>query len=248
MISMTDRTLIFTYSNDSSINILKNYLADNQYEIITISSIKMLFQKSRQYMPACILIYLPTKKSSLTEWSRFKKRFPMLPCIVIIASSDIELAYHCGILGIDFVMSLNELPHIDKNIRRICMKKNSKVFLSELNINKANPAYPTWLKEALLYIENNYIKILNTTAIADTIEISECTLSREFAKYSLPGPKKLLTFLKVKQATKLMYNRGLNLQEIAYLSGFTDEKRMGECFKRMFGIPPGEYRKKLSDL
>lgn len=51
-------------------------------------------------------------------------------------------------------------------------------------------------------------------------------------------------FLKVQQAIKHMRNHGLNIKEISKLSGFTDEKRMAECFKRMFGIPPGKYRLK----
>jgi transcriptional regulator GlxA family with amidase domain len=55
-------------------------------------------------------------------------------------------------------------------------------------------------------------------------------------------------FLKVNHAIKLMQNKGLNVCEIAYLSGFNNEKRMAECFHRMFGMPPGEYRIKHVNL
>lgn len=228
-------------------NLLKKHLSE-EYKIIAGNNAKMLYQKSRTYMPICILIDLTRGNSLLTEWERLKKRFSTLPCIAIMDSLDIELAHYCGTLGIDYVLSTKELHRLEEAINKIGMEKSIRVILSELNIDKTNLLYSSLLKEALLLIENEYIKILNTNEIADTIEISECTLSREFAKYGLPSPKKILLFLKVRHAIKLMANNGLNLQEIAFLSGFTDEKRMGECFKRIFGLPPGEYRKQQINL
>jgi len=35
-----------------------------------------------------------------------------------------------------------------------------------------------------------------------------------------------------------------NIREISSLSGFTEEKRMAECFDRIFGMSPGKYRSK----
>jgi transcriptional regulator GlxA family with amidase domain len=70
--------------------------------------------------------------------------------------------------------------------------------------------------------------------IADLLEINECTLSREFNKYDLPGPKRILMYLKVHHAVKLMENNGLKRQEVALLSGFSDERRMMECLGRVY--------------
>lgn len=223
------------------VRILKKHLSLH-YDVISVNSLKMLFQKSRILTPVCILVFLFCEKPQQTEWGYFKKNFPSLPCIAILGQPTIEMAHYCGMLGIDCVMSATELNLVDEVINRACLKKNSKVDLSEINIDKTLLWYSSLLRDALLIIENDYIKILNTSEISNLIEISESTLSREFSKYDLPSPKKILMSLKVKQAIKLMHNKGLNLQEIALLSGFTDEKRMGECFKRIFGTSPGKYR------
>jgi transcriptional regulator GlxA family with amidase domain len=78
------------------------------------------------------------------------------------------------------------------------------------------------------------------------MDVSECTLSREFQKYSLPGPKRMLMYLKVYHSSLLMQNNGLNIREIASLSGFSNDKRMAECFQRVYNMPPGEYRKQMN--
>ena len=80
-----------------------------------------------------------------------------------------------------------------------------------------------------------------------SLGLSESGTKEELAKrirehFGLPGPKKILIRMKVEHAINLMRNSGFNIREIATLSGFTEEKRMAECFHRMFGIPPGAYR------
>jgi transcriptional regulator GlxA family with amidase domain len=155
-----------------------------------------------------------------------------------------EMARFCGAIGIDCVLYDKELGRIGDEITRICSKKNNRAGLQEIGIDKTNPFFSSMARNALVFMEKNYPEILNTNEIADRLEISECTLSREFAKMQLPGPKQVLMLLKVHYAIKLMRNIGLNVREISSLSGFTDEKRMAECFHRMFGMPPGEYRQR----
>ena len=240
---MKNKTIVVVHNNTNFIKILKFYLVDT-FAIIEEQKMQVLFQKIRVNPVICIIIHIDNDEnnSKHTYFEQFKKRFSHIPCIAVITSPCMELARYCGSIGIESVLPFEKIHSISEEIVKICTKKNNKVFIEDLSIDKNDPHYSSTIRESLLIMERDYSKILNTNEIADLLEINESTLSREFRKFGLPGPKKILIFLKVNHAIKLMQNKGLNICEIANLSGFSNEKRMAECFHRMFGIPPGEYR------
>lgn len=240
---MENKTIIAVHNNTNFIEILKSYLIDT-FAIIEEKKMQTLslFQKIRVNPVICIVIHIDKDNPGYTHFEQFKKRFSHIPCIAVIASSDMELARYCGSIGIESVLPFEKIHSINEEIVRICAKNNNKVSLEDLSIDKNDPLYSPMIKESLAIMERDYLKIFNINEIADLLEINESTLSREFCKFGLPGPKKILMFLKVNHAIKLMQNTGLNVCEISNLSGFSNEKRMAECFHRMFGMPPGEYR------
>ena len=87
---------------------------------------------------------------------------------------------------------------------------------------------------------------MSTTEIAMQLNIHESTLSREFKKNNITNPKRLLLYFKVGHASNLMKNKGLNLKKIAHQSGFSNEQRFNECFKRLFNETPNVYRNKYN--
>jgi AraC-like DNA-binding protein len=238
---MTDKYIAVVYRNPDFIKTLKCYLT-NSYSIIEKPKVQSVQQEICINPIVCIIIHLEQGAQQDTHFGQFKKRFSHIPCIAVITSSDMELARYCGSVGIECVLPYEKMDCISDEITRICTEKHNWVSLAELSINKENPVYTAIIRDALSIMERDYLKILNSSEIANLIDINECTLSREFYKFGLPGPKRILMYLKVQQAIKLMQNKGLNIREISSLSGFTEEKRMAECFHRMFGMPPGEYR------
>jgi AraC-like DNA-binding protein len=238
---MKSKMIIAVHNNTNFIKTLKAYLV-NTFTIVEKQKMQALFQEIRVNPVVCIVVHVDKDNPKPTHFEQFKKRFSHIPCIAVIASSDMELARYCGSIGIESVLPFEKIHSINGEIARICAEKNNRVSIEDLSINKTNPLYSPLISESLLIMERDYPKIFSINEIADLLEINEPTLSREFSKFGLPGPKKILMYLKVNQAIKLMQNQGLNIREISSLSGFTDEKRMAECFHRMFGMPPGEYR------
>jgi transcriptional regulator GlxA family with amidase domain len=49
--------------------------------------------------------------------------------------------------------------------------------------------------------------------------------------------------LRLKHASELLLNSDSRLKEIAEASGFPSVEYFGRCFKKHFGISPGEHRK-----
>lgn len=222
---------------------LKLHVPEN-FTVLEKQNIRMLPTEVRMKPVSCVILYIEHVISDELHFERFKESFPHIPCIAVLVHPNIEIARYCGVKGIDGVLPVDEIDLIGDEIDRVRGLKNNKVFLANISINKMNEDYSEIVKEALSIIEHDYVKLLNTNEVADLLEIAEATLSREFVKFGLPGPKKILTRMKIEHAVKLMQNKGLNIREIASLSGFTEEKRMAECFHRMFNMPPGEYRAK----
>ena len=239
-----DRLILVMHENDKFIKELKYYIPD-MFTIIEKKKIKSVFQELRINHVVCIVIHIEHDIPDNTHLEQLKKKFSHIPCIAVIPSSNMELARYCGSIGIECVLSFDKIHSIKEEIEKIFVKKSGKVFLEDLSIKKKDPIYSAILRESLLIMERNYLEIFNISQIANVLEINESTLSREFNKFDLPGPKKILMFLKVNHAIRLMQNKGLNIREISSMSGFSDEKRMAECFIRMFKMPPGEYRFKF---
>lgn len=222
---------------------LNRYLSDT-FTIIEKNKTQYILPAIRINQVECVVVFIEQEIHRDTHFEQFRKGFSTIPCIAVINLPNMELARYCGSIGIECVLPYEKINHIHHEITRVCAEKNSRIALTELSINKEDPTITATIREALVILERDYVKILNINEIAELIEISESTLSRKFTQIGLPGPKKILMSLKIKHAIKLMHNKKLNIHEISALSGFTDEKRMAESFRRNFGIPPGEYRNK----
>ncbi|MGV8094250.1 MAG: helix-turn-helix domain-containing protein [Mangrovibacterium sp.] len=162
---------------------------------------------------------------------RFKQKFPTIPVLAVLEGKWVETAHEYGKAGIEKVMHLSEIDRLSEEVTRLIHQYAVKITLKDIGITRLN--YSKNLNEALHILERDYLTLMGVKEIADLLEINECTLSREFKKYDLPGPKRVLMYLKVHHAVKLMENKGLNRQEVALLSGFSDERRMVECLDKI---------------
>ncbi len=208
---------------------------------------KELLSKLRSFDVSCVILF-PTNIDLNEDWGTYvkfaKNKFPLVPWVIILDSPDIENARMCGTWNVEKVLCKNDLFEIDDHLNNLVQKNGLKVILKEVGIDIYKKQFSALLKDALKVIEMNYVNLMTVRDIADIIKISESGLIREFQNYNIFSPKQLLLLLKVKHAVKLMKNEGLSLTEIAYKSGFTNPKRMIECFQRTYDLSPGKFRQK----
>jgi AraC-like DNA-binding protein len=245
--SVVEKLVLVMHNNACFLKQLERYIP-NTFTIIEKQKIKSIVQKIRTNQIACMIIHIEQSIPENIHLEQLKKNFSHIPCIAVIASPNVELARYCGSIGIECVLSYEKIHRIKEEMVRICTEKNDKVIMGDLAIDINDSLYSSMISESLSVMERYYPKILNINEIADLLEIDESTLSREYKKANLPSPKKILMHLKIHQAIRLMKSGGLNNREISLLSGFSNEKRMSECFHRMFGMSPGEYRRKNVNL
>lgn len=151
-----------------------------------------------------------------------------------------------GEWGIEKVISIQDIDMVCKEVTYLISQNNNSLTLAEIAIQKDHDSYSELLKKCLHLIENMYVSIMKVSTLSEMLDVSDSVLTREFQRFQLLPPKKILLILKVKHAEKLMTNDGLNMNEVAKLSGFSNIKRMTECFHRVFGHSPGSHKMSLN--
>lgn len=175
----------------------------------------------------------------------FKKNFPTIPFIGITPDLNIETARKCGEIGFNRLYCKSQIKQLADEIKAVIIPFNIRINIKDLHIDFDKCT--DLAKRILKYIEKNYINIVNNQDIIDGISVSEVKLNNELKENKLPSLRRIVLFFKINHSIQLMRNNGLNLTEIAELSGFTNNKRFGECFIRVFNMTPKTYRNKLKN-
>ncbi len=98
-----------------------------------------------------------------------------------------------------------------------------------------------YCRKALDFMEKNYMSTLSVKDIASASGCSESTLAHEFKKEYHETVMNRLQKIRIEQSLPHLLH-GVNIQEAAELSGFSNEFYYSRVFRRIMGVPPGVYR------
>ena len=73
------------------------------------------------------------------------------------------------------------------------------------------------------------------------IGMSRSQLYRKFKAISDRNPSEYIRILRLQHAQKLLRSGTYSVNEVAYMSGFSNVSYFNTCFKRHFGRSPGNY-------
>lgn len=114
-------------------------------------------------------------------------------------------------------------------------------FHNELDINYRH--YPPLLRKAILFFRTQYSDPqLSVVDAAAHCGISEQYLRLFFRQAGLPSPRKYLAIVRCEAAKDLLHDQRYSLSYIASMTGFLDQYYFSTCFKKIEGMPPGQYR------
>ncbi len=118
-------------------------------------------------------------------------------------------------------------------------------FLSQKNASKKEPSWVEDLK-AIIQDQIDTNIGLSLEEVSQSLQIHPSYLSREFSKYfNNMNFGEYFRKLRIDKAIQLMKSTDYSLAEIGYLTGFSDQSHFARIFKKLHGIPPGTYRKRL---
>lgn len=103
--------------------------------------------------------------------------------------------------------------------------------------------YDTCIKKSLEYIENNLDKKIELKDLADRVFLSKYHFHRIFhAVVGKPVAEYIRKRRLLKSADKLL-NTNNKIVNIAFKYQFNSQEAFTKAFKRLYGMPPREFRK-----
>jgi AraC family transcriptional regulator, L-rhamnose operon regulatory protein RhaS len=99
------------------------------------------------------------------------------------------------------------------------------------------------LAELISYIEKHFTEDFTVKQMAEKLGFSERHFTRIFKEIYNTSPIDYLIKLRLKQACSLLMHKNITITEAAVSCGFDDSNYFTRCFKKYYGITPGQYKK-----
>lgn len=121
--------------------------------------------------------------------------------------------------------TLRVLDRFGENILSIGSSKNSEL-----------------IKNALNYINNNYMNSINLDIIAEYVHLNPSYFSTFFKKETGIGITDYLNKVRIDESKKLLKNMNNSILDVALSVGFEDQSYYSKVFKKITGKTPKQYK------
>ena len=155
-----------------------------------------------------------------------------------------ELGYNTGeIFGAndDTLSSLNRVESLDE------LEQLLTSFFNRINDyirQKRTSLNYQLVEEIRLYLNENFTEEITLSAMANRYNISPSYLSLLFTERTGKNFIDYLTERRIKKAKELLKHTDLKIYEISNSVGYRDSFYFSNCFKRVVGVSPSEYRER----
>ena len=102
------------------------------------------------------------------------------------------------------------------------------------------------IKKAQLYIEKHFEQKLNIDEIAKMMNVTGRSFLRRFKKATSNTPLEYIQRVKIEAAKKKLESTTLNINEVMYDIGYSDDKAFRNTFRKYSGLTPMGYRNKYN--
>ncbi len=106
-------------------------------------------------------------------------------------------------------------------------------------------AAPTFMR-IKQHISANYARTDDIRKIASECGVDVTYLCRLFKRFERVSPYQYILRLRMNDAAKILQEPGVIIKDAADRCGYQDQYQFSRSFKKVFGIPPVEYRKLVS--
>ena len=103
------------------------------------------------------------------------------------------------------------------------------------------------IREAIHYIEQNFIRQPGLKEIADSVHLSEYHFERLFSRWAGTSPQRFVRFL-TKEYAKELLGQSKDLLEVTYAAGLSSPGRLHDLMVTYEAVSPGEYKKQGAGL
>jgi transcriptional regulator GlxA family with amidase domain len=192
-------------------------------------------------------------KKCATHWMAFDAFRTMFPEVELVKSVVHEEQGLCSSGGA--FSFLNLILHlVEKYVSHEMAVQCSKIF--EIEINRYSQASfsifngfkmhgDDAVKNAQLYIEENYADRINVEDLANRSLLSRRNFERRFRKATQYSPAEYIQYSKIEVARRQLESSRFHIGEVMHAVGYNDTKAFRTTFKKITGLSPLEYRNRF---
>ena len=139
----------------------------------------------------------------------------------------------------------------------VCRRRSSKLHLESLSLELLGTIHeesssqerrvdererPQWLTRTYELLQDDSSRDFTVKELALAVGVHPVHLARAFRRYFRRTPGQLIQMPRLEQAADLLLFSTWPLTEIAIGCNFTDQSHMTTAFRRLYGLPPGQFR------
>ena len=181
----------------------------------------------------------------LTMLAALASEFPHMQTAVLTAYRDFDYARQAITLGVCRYLlkpsNLNEL----RDTVRVMVERLTRLSAAKTEPSEdASEAGNFIVNAALDFMRENCMQQhLSLGTVADHVYVSQWHLSKLLNRETGKSFFDLLGSMRIEKAKSLLRTPGMNIQDVAEQTGYTDVAHFSRTFKKLTGQTPGEYRK-----
>lgn len=131
----------------------------------------------------------------------------------------------------------------ERGCRFECMEYFASVFKMLQIETEPKTEVPFQISETVSYMLCNYTdSSLTVEGMAKMSYISEVYFRRLFKSCYGITPKQYLTQLRMEYANSLLNSKYFTIRDVAEMSGFSNQRYFTAAYKKIYGVPPSEYK------
>ncbi len=110
-----------------------------------------------------------------------------------------------------------------------------------------NPQLPRYIRDALKFINVNYMKDISLKEVSDHVFMNSWYFSAQFKKIMKLSMVDYLNSVRIESAKNLLADNNLKIYQVAEMTGYSDPTYFSTVFKHITALSPKDYRKQLYD-
>ncbi len=247
-------TILLVEDNVELRSMLKDELIGDFY-VLEASNGKEGFDLAIKEQPILIIsdILMPVEDGiHMLKRLKDESRTKNIPIFMLTAKNSEETKIECLSLGADDYIekpfSLEFVKWKVKNFttkRKELKKEQSEIIDTEPSELKLDSHNKKFIKKLILIIEESMDdNLLSVEFLASEVGMSRASLYRKLKDIINETPVNFIKKIKLKRAAQLLKKSDMYISEIAFMTGFNDQKYFGKCFSKEYGMSPTEYIKK----
>ena len=202
-------------------------------------------EQARELLPDVVFSDIKMPEMDGVELiAALRKEHPSMLCVIVSGYSDFEyMKAAIQKSAVDYLLK----PVNPEELKHLLQRLEATLLAREQQVVPRREADAAALAENVrVYLQENYDKPVDFSALADSLAVSAPYLSKLFHEQTGSSPSKYLTDIRMRQARKLLMDTNLTVKEIAVRVGFPDPFHFSRSFRNAVGISPVQFREELT--